>query len=291
MQDPGNTQNYNRYSYCLNNPLKYGDPSGNINQNPLPRQETVDKEGFGSGSSWMNNFGETGYGGWGGIFGGTFGGSVSYGDGGSLTPHLDRDRQASNKQYAWRNAASNKSIANTTFVTLGFFYYDENGEPTIIDNFSGEFWLYEATEYTSFDNPSGQGGMTGLPENDFIKYSVAGTSVWTGTVQTGFETAKAMQPTVKAFTTGAKVLGRTSNFLGGISMAYDFGTGTANTSTLLNGAVMVGGAIVIGAVGIAAAPWVAGAGVVYGISSIFFEKPLNNAFDISKTINFVEPRK
>jgi len=28
VQDPGNSQNYNRYSYCLNNPLKYTDPSG-----------------------------------------------------------------------------------------------------------------------------------------------------------------------------------------------------------------------------------------------------------------------
>ena len=29
IQSPGNPQNYNRYSYCLNNPLKYTDPSGN----------------------------------------------------------------------------------------------------------------------------------------------------------------------------------------------------------------------------------------------------------------------
>jgi len=28
IQDPTNTQHYNRYSYCLNNPLKYSDPSG-----------------------------------------------------------------------------------------------------------------------------------------------------------------------------------------------------------------------------------------------------------------------
>ena len=30
VQNAGNPQNYNRYSYCLNNPLKYTDPSGNI---------------------------------------------------------------------------------------------------------------------------------------------------------------------------------------------------------------------------------------------------------------------
>jgi hypothetical protein len=28
VQDPANTQGYNRYTYCLNNPLKYTDPSG-----------------------------------------------------------------------------------------------------------------------------------------------------------------------------------------------------------------------------------------------------------------------
>ena len=32
LQDPYNPQNYNRFGYCLNNPLKYTDPSGN---NPL----------------------------------------------------------------------------------------------------------------------------------------------------------------------------------------------------------------------------------------------------------------
>jgi RHS repeat-associated protein len=30
VQDPSNTQSYNRYSYCLNNPLKFNDPSGEL---------------------------------------------------------------------------------------------------------------------------------------------------------------------------------------------------------------------------------------------------------------------
>ncbi|MBP5784381.1 MAG: hypothetical protein J6W16_02200, partial [Methanobrevibacter sp.] len=28
IQELDNSQNFNRYSYCLNNPLKYNDPSG-----------------------------------------------------------------------------------------------------------------------------------------------------------------------------------------------------------------------------------------------------------------------
>ena len=30
VQEPGSTQSFNRYSYCLNNPLKYNDPSGEL---------------------------------------------------------------------------------------------------------------------------------------------------------------------------------------------------------------------------------------------------------------------
>ena len=30
LQEPGNTQNYNRYGYCLNNPFKYTDENGEL---------------------------------------------------------------------------------------------------------------------------------------------------------------------------------------------------------------------------------------------------------------------
>src|SRR5690606_7651866 len=30
IQDPSNSQNYNRYGYVWNNPLKYNDPSGEV---------------------------------------------------------------------------------------------------------------------------------------------------------------------------------------------------------------------------------------------------------------------
>ena len=38
IQAPGFTQSYNRYSYVLNNPLKYTDPSGQITNNPFNRK-------------------------------------------------------------------------------------------------------------------------------------------------------------------------------------------------------------------------------------------------------------
>ena len=30
VQNPSNSQNFNRYAYCLNNPLKYVDPNGEL---------------------------------------------------------------------------------------------------------------------------------------------------------------------------------------------------------------------------------------------------------------------
>jgi hypothetical protein len=39
VQPGGGSQGYNRYSYCLNNPLRYTDPSGYINENQLNSYE------------------------------------------------------------------------------------------------------------------------------------------------------------------------------------------------------------------------------------------------------------
>ena len=41
VQDPTATQNYNRYSYCLNNPLKYNDPSGWLTDAEMDEVETT----------------------------------------------------------------------------------------------------------------------------------------------------------------------------------------------------------------------------------------------------------
>jgi len=75
IQDPYNLLNYNRYSYCMNNPLKYVDPSGYkkvpnyiepVNCNPHwgefgTRRGNSDENsdsggGGGSGSDWLNSF-------------------------------------------------------------------------------------------------------------------------------------------------------------------------------------------------------------------------------------------
>jgi len=58
VQHPGFSQSYNRYTYCLNNPLKYTDPSG-YNNHPIWIDITICWEayglvgGFGAGSSGL----------------------------------------------------------------------------------------------------------------------------------------------------------------------------------------------------------------------------------------------
>jgi len=49
LQDAGNLQNFNRYSYCLNNPLKYTDPSG---YTVYPREKNF---GYASGDGYNYN--------------------------------------------------------------------------------------------------------------------------------------------------------------------------------------------------------------------------------------------
>ena len=49
VQDPSNTQNYNRYGYVLNNPLKYTDPSGEITDNCPTCPDVANNNGFEGG--------------------------------------------------------------------------------------------------------------------------------------------------------------------------------------------------------------------------------------------------
>ena len=44
IQDPFNTQNYNRYGYVLNNPLKYADYSGEYSEEPAQEQPGPDDQ-------------------------------------------------------------------------------------------------------------------------------------------------------------------------------------------------------------------------------------------------------
>ena len=54
VQAPGNAQSYNRYSYCMNNPLMYTDPSG-YNWKSLFGCSTGYIKGTNNGVNWSKN--------------------------------------------------------------------------------------------------------------------------------------------------------------------------------------------------------------------------------------------
>jgi hypothetical protein len=140
------------------------------------------------------------------------------------------------------------------------------------------------------DATNGGDGITGIPKSDVVSTLTGASAILVNTIKGGFDAARKLQPTVSTWIKGARVLGRTSNILTAATVSFDFATGTANTSTLVNAGVTVVGAGVVYTVGLAAAPWVAAGGVVYGIVSLAGgDDWLNSQWDISDKINFVKP--
>jgi len=108
IQNPGFTQNYNRYSYCLNNPLKYTDPSGQWRKGGIA-------EWYASGAWMSENMHTDGAGGFGSSFGsggGTGYGGPGYGDNG---PGLG------GVYYDWYSGA-HRSTSDGSYVPWQYAY-------------------------------------------------------------------------------------------------------------------------------------------------------------------------
>ena len=151
VQDPTNSQSFNRYSYCLNNPLKYNDPSGdkwdwtilnpfhyldNIMQwvndkTPKLRQKMVDAKipAFGAGVNSAN-------------------GSFHYfGNSGNIYHN-----SPGNNASAVVNGAINEARAE--------YYAYHNWEPYGLDNVLGQQFIGLSPALTM--NPSSNGNGKGL---------------------------------------------------------------------------------------------------------------------------------
>lgn len=107
IQAPDNSQNFNRYAYCLNNPLKYTDPSGEIFWAPIIIGATIGAYIGGTIANndynplqWNYDSGKT----WGYMLGGAIVGGISSYVGGSI-------------------AASEISMANTVSIAASSFTY------------------------------------------------------------------------------------------------------------------------------------------------------------------------
>ena len=306
VTSPDNPQNYNRYSYVLNNPVRYTDPSGysvqphpsNENWNYSPAHNDINSNLSMQGVDWRSNL-------WGkdqhfwylslSDFQEQYG-ELSYTNYLYANGYLGGTNSARNIFIQLRdaiNAGFNISIVyafgrNTIVSSIGDLgdpYFGQNGAVGF-DNPTASAFLQEANV-----GASSQGdGITRIPKSDAVSTLAGASAIPVNTIKGGFDAARVTQKTVSTWSKGARVLGRTSNILAAATVSYDFATGTANTSTLVNAGVAVVGAGVVFAVGIAAAPWVAAGGVVYGIVSLAGgDDWLNSKWDISDKINIVNP--
>ncbi len=55
VQNPSNSQNFNRYAYCLNNPLKYVDPNGELLPFNINASVNYGASNAGGLINWTNN--------------------------------------------------------------------------------------------------------------------------------------------------------------------------------------------------------------------------------------------
>ncbi len=149
VQDPGFTQNYNRYSYCLNNPLKYTDPSGQWRSGGIA-------EYFASGAFMHSNMHTDGPGGFGGSgSGGSVYGGPGYGDNGTGLNGVYYDWYSGayrstgqgNHEVGWGYAysvASQYGISLPSNTNLGSIHLGSN------NGISGVWFLQHA--YAGFGN-------------------------------------------------------------------------------------------------------------------------------------------
>ncbi len=290
LQNPSNLQNYNRYSYALNNPLKYTDPSG-YNHKPADWNQSAVvtpgafSRGGGGGRTPMEgyNLRHTYTVDNNGVLRNGYGEQVSSDE---YNTYLESTGKFDN--FVEQNSIrlpNNTVLSSIVTSSGGFNYYT-------IDPTSSPMWSSSTTEFNLhfvWFMGSGGDGITGISKHTAVTYGLFGTGVWANTVKAGFDAAKRIQPTVSTWAKGSLAFGRGTNILSGITVGYDFVTGTANTSTLVNIGVSVVGYGVIAIVGVAAAPYVIGAGVVYGVVSVAGgDKWLNNTWDNSH-INSIKP--
>ncbi|MBU1580793.1 MAG: VCBS repeat-containing protein [Bacteroidetes bacterium] len=157
VQDPSATQNYNRYTYAMNNPLKYTDPSGytykpaywnvGINGafyvNHYANSGPTGLIGPGSGNHWSDPY-RTENGNW--MLGNHASFDGIYGEGAFDSYYNQHYTQQTSENTISNGDVSNNNELSTAWVQLGFFYYDTNGNPIVgKDGTYGQFWVYEAS--------------------------------------------------------------------------------------------------------------------------------------------------
>ncbi len=131
VQDPYNSQNFNRYSYVLNNPLRYTDPTGEMmdeslddiitnlwkrgggNWNPVDGYSYGSDAGFAHGVGYMNQYNL-----WGGG-----GGNWASSPGEALNNYLASGASEGGLQYSYSNGSGSGVFRTDTYH--GSSYFDD----------------------------------------------------------------------------------------------------------------------------------------------------------------------
>jgi RHS repeat-associated protein len=175
LQAPSNSQNYNRYTYAMNNPLKYTDPSGYYNED-APWETT----GLSGNPTLANIRSNTAHGL--NAANGTTYGSYTYKNGKYVNTWSGQEAswQKAQSQTLRRQAAMETGFsALSGFLTLGV---NENGKNVIAgyDDLSGHEYYTENVFYSEmftwfFDEP----GKINNHTLSSVSGSTTESSVWT----------------------------------------------------------------------------------------------------------------
>ena len=284
LQAPGNWLNYNRYAYCLNNPLKYTDPSGYYTEDKLPcaADYYTNHENFYSATHYGSFDPGTGS-----MAGGTYV-MNEYGylrqtanasqtidavfraywaNGGKPYNYVQGpSQQISNADY--NNGLSNNytgtlTTATQTVVTAHKVFVMPNVQES---GFFGDILTGTDKHFNGSLGTIGVAvqGYRNIP-NDIKRAYAYKLSKMTG-IKSGqiFQGAKGF-----ANSTGKLVsrLGPVGTALGIGVIGYEVGTDTWDAHTIVNGSLMIGA----GAATLFAAPAVLTGIAIYGVGDYFFD--------------------
>ena len=270
VQNPGKTQDYNRYSYCNNNPLKYTDPSGYIKYAAaFPECNAYDMSG--------------------GMLGVMSGGG---GGGGGFFQQLENSIQYLPDGFYDLTSLDNKKgtyTFNWEFNSAGTEYYNTQAD---IANRQREYYQeHEAQNSYGNNLVAGPGGKpsTGKTRLEAMNEALAAFGIATSGVES-FTGANASSRIVYYTMDGTKAWISTEKVLGLLRSAgvYAIGLGTAVDVTLsLSGEQSWGKTGLNTAIGVIAFSIGTGPGIVLGVGYLVLDKM--GAFDIPKNIPSYTP--
>jgi RHS repeat-associated protein len=283
VQSPDYTQSYNRYTYCLNNPLKYNDPSGYILPNDFT-QPTPD---------WVIELRENpfhyGSGGGGGGWFEAYKSAISNGYLGGVDNFINQyNNQTSSSDFNGTITVRYQTGSTAYEVEEKWYGVTENGRLFVASTTAPAVTpVYSTVTFRIGSNT----GLSAGGDYSNAGFVIDGTLVVaTKFLVNEYKRGGDVIEIMKGVKTISKI-GKGSTALNIGAVIYDIMSGNVQSSTLTDAAMIVGG----GVVGIAIGPITAGiVGMVYGGAMIMGgEDAINNAFNgnwnlqLNKTINTI----